>query len=665
MNSNLPLKIVVGLLLLIAFIGCSKERKKIEVPVMAVSTVKINTPPGALPDVPAELGGNGFEAIAEKHGWQTNNNYPLVGDTNAIKGGIIRLAMTEFPSNLRHEGKDANTVLNSLIQGLCYESLLGLHSMTMDWVPGLASHWKISDDKMTFWFRINPNARWQDGTRVTTEDVIQTWKLLVDPGILAPYTNELYNKYDEPIAESPYILRVHTKELNWRHFLYFAVSMAVLPAKELNQLEGPFYHDIRNQPGKDTVKTKGRDYIDKYQFKTFMGSGGYIVRPEDIIKDQSLTLTRRNDYWDKDNPLNRGTGNFDKIKFIVVADERLTFEKFKKGEIDLYYISRAQWWVEEFNFDNVKRGLIQKRKVFNYEPQGINGFAMNMRKEPFNDKRVRQAIAHLFNRKKLIEKLFYNEYLPLYSYFPASVYENPNNPKFDYDPEKAAKLLYEAGWTTKNSEGILMKNGKPFELNLQFARGQERFLTVIQEDFKAAGIKLNLKESTPATMFKMVNERKFDIHFQSWTGLQFPNPESSMHSKTADPDNTTNLPGIKNKRIDQLCEEYNKTFDIKKRIAQIREIDSLAASEIGYALGWYAPYNRFAYWNKFGMPKGILSRTGDYLSAITLWWYDPKKDEALKEALKDPKKQLEVGETENRYWIEWQQQYGDKLLGKF
>ncbi|MDK9698629.1 MAG: hypothetical protein OEM52_00570, partial [bacterium] len=163
--------------------------------------------------------------------------------------------------------------------------------------------------------------------------------------------------------------------------------------------------------------------------------------------------------------------------------------------------------------------------------------------------------------------------------------------------------------------------------------------------------------------FKMVNERKFDIHFQTWTGLQFPNPESSMHSKTADPDNTTNLSGMKIKRIDELCEQYNVTFDMKTRIAQIREIDSLACANVGYALGWYAPFNRFAYWNKFGQPKGILTRTGDYLGIVSIWWYDAEKDAALQEALKDPAKKLPVGVTEDKYWIEWTK--ANPISGKF
>ncbi|MDK9701034.1 MAG: ABC transporter substrate-binding protein, partial [bacterium] len=525
-------------------IGCGGSKKIPEVKPMSISTVTVQTPPGALPDVPAEKGGEGFEKIAAAQGWSSNTNYPLIGDSTAKKGGMLRMSMVEFPSNLRHEGKDANTTLNSMIQGLCYESLMGLHSMTMDWTPGLATHWKISDDKKTFWFRIDPKARWADGTRLTTEDVVATWKLLVDPGILAPYTNQLYGKYEKPVAESPYIVRVTTKELNWRHFLYFAVSMAILPAKELDALEGDYSADLPADK-RESAKTKGTDYVQKYQFKLFLGSGPYTIQAEDIIKDQSITLTRRNDYWDKDNPMGRGSANFDRIKFIVVQDERLTFEKFKKGEIDVYYVGRAQWWVEEFDFEHVKRGLIQKRKVYNYEPQGINGFALNERREPMKDIRVRKAMCYLFNRQKLIDKLFYKEYLPLNSYFPSSVYENENAPKFEYNPQKASELLAEAGWTSRDKDGYLTKNGKRFSLDLQFAKGQERFLTVIQEDFKAVGVELNLKESTAATMFKMVKERKFDIHFQTWTGLQFPNPESSMHSKTADPDNTTNLSGMK------------------------------------------------------------------------------------------------------------------------
>src|SRR5205823_5007518 len=133
---------------------------------------------------------------------------------------------------------------------------------------------------------------------------------------------------------------------------------------------------------------------------------------------------------------------------------------------------------------------IQKRKIWNDAPKGMNGFAFNTRKPPFNDRRVRLAFTLLFNREELIQKLMYNERTISDSFFPNSPYENPNNPKYRYDPQRAAQLLAQAGYTSHNADGILVKNGKPFEIEIPINRGDERILTPVQQDLLKAGIKM-------------------------------------------------------------------------------------------------------------------------------------------------------------------------------
>lgn len=571
--------------------------------------------------------------------WQTNENYRPIGDPNAKKGGTLVISWPAgypFPPTLRGEGPNSNLQTISEIHGMVYESLVGLHPETLEFIPALAQYWQISKDKRTFRFRINPKARWADGSEVTSDDVLASWEHLVDPEIKDPYQNILFGQsFEKPIIEDKYTIKVKTKELNWRLFLYFGGSMKIYPAKY--------------------IRIPGKDYLKKYQWKMIMGSGPYELKESGIVKEKSITLTRRKDYWGDYDPKNVGLNNFDKIKWIVIMDEELQFEKFKKGEFDYYSVNKAQRWVEETipeKLDKVKKGWIQRRKIYNFKPEGFGGFVFNMRKPPFNDKRVRQAFAYLFNREKLIEKLFFNEYKPIDSYYPNSVWGNPNNPKIRYNPKKAAELLAAAGWKKRNSEGILVdKNNKPFEVTLEYYDpGFDRIFTVVAEDMKKAGIKLNLKLIDQRTLLKKTEERNFLIHYQNWTALIFPNPESSWMSDLADKPSNNNLPGFKNKKVDELCKKYNVTFDQNERIKIIREIDSLIFNEYPYALGWYKPYTeRILYWNKFGYPKTYFTKIGGQENIKSLWWIDPEKEKALEEAMKNDKS-LPVGEIEVRPW---------------
>ena len=86
-------------------------------------------------------------------------------------------------------------------------------------MPNLASHWKVSEDKLTFTFRIDPDARFADGSRVTAQDVVATFKLIMDESINSPSMQQTYRRYNEPVALSPYLVEVSCTEQNWRNFL--------------------------------------------------------------------------------------------------------------------------------------------------------------------------------------------------------------------------------------------------------------------------------------------------------------------------------------------------------------------------------------------------------------------------------------------------------------
>ena len=591
-----------------------------------------NADAGADPAVSAEQGGKGFTG----QGWETNTDFDFIGDPRAIKGGTLRQAMmTDFPSTLRYAGPNISA-WNAMLNGLVYESLLGMHPTTLAYVPALATHWQISADKKTFRFRIDPNARWSDDVPVTSDDVVASWKLMVDKTLQDPARAQIFSNLEQPVADTKYLVSVKAKTENWQNFLNFS-GMSIYPA-----------HVLKN--------VNGAAYIRDYNYKMLPGTGGYIVLDQDVVKGQSITIRRRKDYWGANQRRNVGINNFDEIKQNVVRDRNLEFEMFKKGDLDYYYVQRAQMWVEELDFPNIKRGVIQKRKIFNHNPNGPQGIAINTRREPYTDIRVRKALAQLWNRELMVQKLMFGEYALMDSMFPGSVYENPNNDKIRYEPQRALEALADAGWKDRDSSGRLVKNGQPLAVEILYAdQLSERYLTIYQEDLRKVGITLNLRLVTFETMIKLIDERTFGMVSSAYTGSLFPDPEAEWLGRLADEKNTNNITGFKNARADALIGEYKKTFDFKQRVKQLQELDGLITGEHHWILEWSAPYQRVVYWNKFGQPKGLLTRTGDHRDIPSLWWLDPEADRKLGEAIKNPSIQLGEGAKDDKYWLDFAQ----------
>ena len=585
---------------------------------------------GADPTVPAEQGGRGFTG----EGWETNVDYDLIGDPRAVKGGTLRQStMSDFPSTLRYYGPNV-TAWNQMLQGMVYETLLGLHPTTLDWMPALATHWQVSEDKQNFRFRLDPNARFSDGTPVTAEDVVASWALTVDTGLQDPARTLVYSNFEEPVAESKYLVSVRAKTVNWQNFLYFS-GLYIFPAHVLTTITG-------------------EEYVREYNYKMLPGTGPYIVNEEDVDKGTMITIRRRPDYWAETHRRNIGTSNFDEIQQLVVRDRNLEFEMFKKGDVDYYFVNRAQMWVEDLDYENITRGLNQKRKIFNHNPQGVQGIAMNTRREPFDDVRVRKALRHLFNRESMVEKLMYNEYAMANSIFSNSVYENPGNENIVYDPQTAMELLAEADWKERDPQGRLTRNGQPLSIEIVYGdQASERFFTVYQEDLRKVGITLNLRLTTFETLVKLLDERAFGMASIAYTGSIFPSPEQNWLGRLANENNTNNITGFKNARADQIIDLYGEEFDFDTRATLLQELDGLITNGHHWILEWTAPYERVVYWNKFGQPPGYVTRIGDYRDVVSLWWFDAEKSRALEEAIRDSSIDLGEGPSEDRYWLDY------------
>ncbi len=589
-------------------------------------TVEIEFPEGD-PSVPPEDGGPGFTG----EGWTTVEPYAL-GDSKALKGGAITTRIREWPGNLRRLGTESNTWLNYTIGDLVYQGLLTVDPNTLEFIPMLASHWKVSEDRTTFTFRIDPRAHWTDGKPVVAEDVVASWRIRMDETLLSPSSIITYGKLEEPVAKSKYIVEVKAKSQNWRNFLYFA-TMSILPAHQIGDITG-------------------EEYRKKFNYVQPVSTGPYVLYEEDIDKqNKTVTLTRREDFWAKDDLWNRGMYNFDKIRFTVVTDEEITFQKMIKGELDYYLVMKAEWWAKDLPAaDSVKKNWLVRQKVYNAAPNGTGGFAINMRNAPLDDVRLRKALQYLYDRDTLIETLAFNEYTPLNSYYAGGPYENPENEKIGYDQKAAVALLEEAGWTEIGGDGIRTKDGKRLSLKLAwYSDSQEKFLTSFKETCEKVGVEIVLDRTNPETLWKNFMAREFQMASIQWGALVFPNPETSFKSELADVDDTNNITGFKSERCDELFKEYDVAFSQEERVRIIQEIDGLVYEQHPYVLSWYQPCQRVMYWNKFGMPEYGFHRVLEWEDAFATWWLDPEKKKALDKARKAGDK-LPAEPLEIRYW---------------
>jgi microcin C transport system substrate-binding protein len=318
-------------------------------------------------------------------------------------------------------------------------------------------------------------------------------------------------------------------------------------------------------------------------------------------------------------------------------------------------VPKAQWWAEEIpDVEGVKRGLLVPRKFYNDAPIGTSGIAINMERPPLDDLNIRKALQLLHDRKTMIEKLYFNEYKPLTSYWQGGTYMNPNNKLIEYDEFGAVELLEKSGWTEINEEGYRVKDGKVLGFSLVYRSAlSERSLTIFQEACKRAGIKIELQQLTPASAWKNLREKEYELMSTAWGAIIFPNPESSWHSKYADQKDTNNVTAFADPEVDKLIEEYDKEYDVNRRIELMREIDGLVYNQFPYVLEWYLPAQRVLYRNKYGMPEWGVPRTVDSSQMHMIWWVDPDLEKQLDAARADKTLTMEADTSNNTFWVAW------------
>ena len=531
----------------------------------------------------------------------------------ARRGGIVRLNGGQPPKSLNAYVDNNN--YSAMLFGLMYSHLLSMDSATSELEPALARRWAVSEDGREFTFVLDERATWSDGVPVTAEDVKWTFDVVVDPrSDTGPWKATL------AFFESPEILdnrtirfrKKGTSPKDWRDILNCA-SFWILPKHVF----------------------AGRDF-NKLNFIGAVVGGAYqIVRVEPQVETE---LQRQEHWWRQDFPSCRGILNFDRILVRYFVDNENAFEALKKRKIDVYPVYSARIYAEGTRSEQFQHNWLLKRCVHNRAPIGFQGFAMNMRRPPFDDVRVRQAMAALLDRETMNRTMMNNAYFLLNSYY-TDIYDQQHpcqNEMHKYAPEKAARLLKEAGWERDPADGKLKKNGRPFSFTF-LSRGttEDKFLALFDQALKAQGITMTIDRKDFASWMRDMDSFSYDMTWAAWGAGTVKYPELSWSGAEADRKGSNNITGFKSAEVDRLIAEEKGLDDATKRLDIYRKIDALIAAEVPYILLWQTDSTRILYWNKFGLPKGVLHPFEREESVLTYWWYDEDRAEELNQAIKN------------------------------
>ena len=531
-----------------------------------------------------------------------------IASENFVEGGSIVEYVGPSPKSLNYylDG----SVQSSRLFDLLFEPLISINSQTLEYDRCIASKWSISDDGSVFTFWIDPEARWSDGRKITAEDVVWTYNAVMDPKNMTGSAKvSLERLYPPEVLENGAAVRFKVRQVHWES-LGAAGGFPILPKHVFD----------------------GQDF-NKVNFEFPVVSGPYKI--ESFKEGFSLTLTRRKDWWRKNWASVRGSYNFQRVVNRYYNDRNNAFDAFLKGEIDVFAVYTAsQWHQIEKRVKQVKNNWIVKQAVHNHAATGFQGFAMNMRRAPFDDVRVRKAMALLLDRPTMNRTLMYDQYFLHKSYWE-DLYDKEHpcpNELTPFDPKAALKLLGEAGWKVNPTTGALEKNGKQFTFTFLTRDGTaDKFLAIYDQALKAVGIKMEIRSKDWSAWMKDMEHFSFDMTWAAWGSGLFKDPESMWASAEAERVSGNNICGFKNAAVDALIDKQKSIFDVATRHGICREIDALLFKEYPYVLLWNTDTTRLLYWNKFGVPPTVL---GKYSRESTdYWWYDEDKARELKEAM--------------------------------
>jgi microcin C transport system substrate-binding protein len=500
------------------------------------------------------------------------------------------------------------------------------------------------EDRSWVIFNLRDDVTFADGSALTSEDVIFSYEVFLAKG-LTDFRTIFATKVESVEAMGP-------------HKVKFTFKTGI-PTRDLPQ-------DVGGLPilSKAHYEANGLD-LEESSLTPFLGSGPYML--DSMRIGESITYRRNPEYWGNTHPLRVGTNNFDSIRIEYFADYDAAFEGFKGGSYTFRNEASSIKWATGYDFPAVGKGDVIKAELPSGAKSNGQSFAFNLRREKFQDPRVRQAIGLMFNFEWSNETLFYGLYDRVTSYWGNSFMEAVGTPspaevailqplvdeglldasiltdeavmppvsgarQLDRgNLRQASALLDEAGWPV-GDDGI-RRNAKGEVLRIEFLEDSPSFDRVINpfvENLKTLGIDAVLTRVDNAQMEDRTRPPKFDYditnHFMQTNYFSGTELKQYYGAETADV-SSFNVMGLKSPAVDRLIDVVLAATTLESLTDATKALDRAMRREYFAIPQWHKAKHTIAYYNMYEHPETLPPYA---LGELSFWWYNAEKAAALK-----------------------------------
>ena len=484
---------------------------------------------------------------------------------------------------------------------------------------------EVPDDRSWVRFHLNPNARFSDGSELTASDVEFTFNVLIEKGV--PQLRAQYKEVTRVEVESKSVIKFSFKDNKNKELALILAQLPVFSEKDW----------------------QGKDFA-KANLNIPLGSGPYSIKSFDA--GRSIDYQRNDDYWAKDLPVNRGRYNFKHIIFDYYKDGSIAFEAFKAGDVDFRAENISKQWATGYQGKQFTSGKIIKEEIQHQNPQGMQAFWFNLRRDKFKDANVRKALGLMFDFEWTNKTLFYGAYKRSDSFFSNSELAATGIPQGDelallapfkaqLPPElftqvytldktkgdgrvrkqqrQAIKLFKQAGWTLKSGKMVDV-NGKQLSVEfLVYSPSFERVIQPFRKNLQRIGVASEIRIVDVSQYVNRLNNFDFDIYTLTQAQSLSPGNEqlSMWGSEFANVPGTLNRIGLQDPVVDALVAKVINATDRDSLITATKALDRVLLWKNLVIPQWHISSYRVAYWQQIHRPEKLPK----YGLAIDSWWH--------------------------------------------